>query len=46
MPVIGQDFSPNSNDPQFQQQQGSGGGSPLQQAIQILRIRMPHLFGA
>jgi len=44
MPVIGQDFSPNSNDPQFQQQQGSG-ASPLQQAIQILRIRMPHLFG-
>lgn len=44
---IGQNFSPtqqNGGD-NFQQPQG-GGLAPIQQAIQILRIRFPHAFGA
>lgn len=44
--MIGQQFSPFSqqDDPRMQQQQ-PGGGDNIQQAIQILRIRYPHVFG-
>lgn len=46
--MIGQSFSPTqqpgSGDQQFQPQPDAL--APLQQAIQVLRIRMPHLFGA
>lgn len=41
--MIGQNFSPTNN--QDQPYGNQGGMAPLQQAIQILRIRMPHLFG-
>jgi hypothetical protein len=46
--MIGQSFSPfntggGQDDPR-QAQQGSG--SPIQQVIQILKLRMPHVFGA
>lgn len=41
---IGQNFSPTNNDPNAQPQQGAG-GQPIQQAIQILKLRFPHFFG-
>lgn len=45
--MIGQSFSPTQQDNGYQQRpQGGGQDTPLQQAIQILQLRMPHVFGA